>query len=228
MVALLVVLTILVFLTVDYFVQRRRDDAAAIRAADSKPALARFGRTGYRVPQGVFFDRGHTWAYLEESGDARLGVNDFAQSVLGEITELVTRAPGETVEAGDVILEWRHGQRSVPFRTPVAGIVTAVNPEVSGREELLSIEPQSASWICKIRPTDTAAFSHLMLGKTATDWLQREVGRLKVFLSTICPGHPTLGHTMQDGGLPAYGLIDFFDDAEWNKLRDKFFGTGTK
>jgi glycine cleavage system H protein len=229
MVALLVFLTILVFLTVDYFLQRRHAVHAVhadgtVAENGSLPPAGFFGRPGYRVPQGVFFDAGHTWLYLEETGVAKLGINDFAQSVVGEIDEMVTRQPGEEVRKGDTILQLRHGDRAVAFRSPIDGVVREVNAEMVGREEFLSVEPHSAAWLYRIRPKDTSAvLGGMMLGDAAKSWLQREVARLKVFLSTIAPEHPVLGHTMQDGGLPGYGLIDHLDDNEWNKLRERFF-----
>jgi glycine cleavage system H protein len=229
MVALLVVLTILVFLTADYFLQRAHRvhalgaDGSAASEEERRP-VGFFGRPGYRVPQGVFFDAGHTWLHLEESGVAKVGINDFAQAVVGDVDEIITRAPGEQVRKGDTIIELRHGERAVAFRSPVDGVVREINEEMLDREEILSVEPQSAAWICRIRPDDPGAvLGGMMIGATAKDWLEREVARVKVFLSTIAPEHPVLGHTMQDGGLPGYGLIDFLDDVEWKKLHEKFF-----
>lgn len=225
MVALLVVLTILVFLTVDYFLQKRHAAVAALTSMvpERSAPVGFFGRAGYRVPQGVFFAPGHTWLHLEESGTARLGVNDFAQSIVGDIDEMITREPGETVRKGDTILQIRHGDRAVAFRSPVDGVIRDVNPDVVGRHEILSMEPQSASWIYRIKPDDTSSMlDGMMLGTAAKEWLRREASRLKVFLSTIAPEHPVLGATMQDGGLPGYGLIDFMDDSEWNTVREKF------
>jgi hypothetical protein len=62
-----------------------------------------------------------------------------------------------------------------------------------------------------------------MLGTAAKEWLRREASRLKVFLSTVSPEHPVLGPTMQDGGLPGYGLIDFIEEDDWKTLQGKFF-----
>jgi len=228
MVALLVTLTILVFLTADYFLQR----AHRVHALGTEPSAAGtepappgvFGRPGYRVPQGVFFDSGHTWLHLEESGVAKVGINDFAQTVVGDIDEIITRSPGEQVRRGDTIIQLRHGDRAVAFRSPVDGVVREVNDEMLGRGEILSVEPQSSAWICRIKPNDPGSvLGGMMIGNTAKEWLQREVARVKVFLSTITPEHPVLGHSMQDGGLPGYGLIDFLDDDEWKKLQEKFF-----
>jgi hypothetical protein len=64
----------------------------------------------------------------------------------------------------------------------------------------------------------------MLLGRSAREWLDREVERLRVFLATITPRHPVLGDTMQDGGLPVAGLTEYLDESGWQKLRERFFG----
>jgi glycine cleavage system H protein len=222
MVALLVVLTVLTFLTVDYFLQKRHAAAPAPSMASAGPA-GLYGRAGYRVPQGVFFAPGHTWMHLEDSGVARLGVDDFAASIVGNIDEIRALEPGQTVRKGEPILHLRHGDREVTFRSPIDGEVREINHNILESRDILGIDPHAASWVYRIKPDDTSNLVEgMMLGQMAKEWLRREVSRLKVFLSTIAPEHPVLGTTMQDGGLPSYGLIDFMDEEEWSKLRDKF------
>ena len=38
-----------------------------------------------RVPKGLFFSRNHTWAHLEKSGLAKIGIDDLLQHLTGEI-----------------------------------------------------------------------------------------------------------------------------------------------
>jgi len=226
MVALLVVLTILMFVTVDYLIQRRRRAHAPVNVVEraTRSVADLFGRAGYRIPHGVFFDPGHTWMFLEETGAARVGVDDFAQAIVGDVDQFETRPVGAELRKGDVILTMHHGDRKLSFRSPVDGVIEDVHDDVLRRKELLSIEPASASWIYRIRPQDAAAaIQGMMLGKAAKEWLQREVARMKVFLSTLAPANAAVGVTMQDGGLPAYGLVDALGEQEWRILRDHFF-----
>lgn len=229
MVALLVLLSILCFLTVDYLVQRRQTAAVAVaqmaRPAGAVSAMAHpAAQLRYRTPNGVFFDPGHTWLFLEESGSARIGINDFAQSILGKVDSVQTRALGDMVKKGDVLLKLRHGDRTATFRAPVDGVIEDVNSELLESHEMYGAEPFSAGWVYRIKPASTTAFQKsLLLGESAKDWLSREVQRLKVILATVAPANPVLGQTLQDGGLPAYGLIDFLNETEWKQIQEKFF-----
>jgi glycine cleavage system H protein len=228
MVALLILLTILVLMTIDYFIQRVRARAAVVSLAalpgGAKGLTRPAAQFRYRTPHGVFFSPNHVWLYLEESGAARIGIDDLAQSIVGRINEMATRTVGDRVRAGDAILELRHDGRRLVLRSPVDGVIETVNQELVERRDLRGIEPFSAGWIYRVRPENTArTLQHLLLGDAAKEWLDREVQRLKVILATIAPKNPVLGQTLQDGGLPAWGLIDYIDEAEWKQIQDKFF-----
>jgi glycine cleavage system H lipoate-binding protein len=220
MVALLVLLTVLVFLSVDYFVQRRSAGAAVAAVQPALPPVAVRPDPGYRTPPGVYFDRGHTWAFLEESGDIRMGVNDLARVVVGRVDRIDTAPRGKRIRKGDVVMELVHGDRRLALHSPIDARLEAPNPNaLSGHGDALT-----DGWICRLKPDDTAAVPEQMLiGNKANEWLHREVRRLKVFLATVAPEHPVLSRTMADGGLPYGGLVDHLNDGDWHKLQETFF-----
>jgi len=179
----------------------------------------------YRTPAGVYFDPGHTWLFMEESGTVKVGVNEFAQSIVGQVDRFTTLPEGKRVRKGEVLLKLWHGERCATFRSPVDGVVGDVNV-VSLNRARENSAPYTDRWLYRITPDDVTRLPHRMhLGEDARNWLSREVQRLKVFLATIAPEHPVLGATMQDGGLPSDGLIDHLSDLEWEKLQERFFGT---
>jgi glycine cleavage system H lipoate-binding protein len=219
MVALLVLLLVLVSLTIDYAIQRRRGFATAGEAAPSPVPVPVLHNPEYRTPPGVYFGPGHMWAFLEESGDVRVGADDLARVVVGEVESVDTPAPGTKVRAGEPLIQLRHGERAVSLQSPVDGVVEAINTKPTTADDAFT-----AGWIVRIRPEDTSVLQRgMLLGTRAKDWLDREVHRLRVFLSTVAQDHPVLAATMQDGGLPYAGLVEYLNDVEWNKLQETFF-----
>jgi glycine cleavage system H lipoate-binding protein len=229
MVALLVLLTVMIFLGVDFYFQWRRSQRSVEVKQVAPPAYAGPGaipllEPSYRTPPGVFFEPNHTWLHLEESGVAKLGIDDFARHIIGKIDGADTKSAGDRVERGEAILRVWRGGRAIAFRAPIDGRVEEVNTELLTAGELRGIEPYTASWLYRIQPKDTSLVTKTMvIGAEAKSWLKREVERLKVFLATISPHNPALSTTMQDGGMPASGLITHLSDTEWAKLREKFF-----
>ena len=108
MVALMVVLTIITFLTIDYWVQHaehKRALAAEPRGAPA-PAAARpaprirFGLPIDRVPAHAFLDRGHTWAKIEPGGTLRIGSDGWAPALLGAPESSCSRLPARRSSRG--------------------------------------------------------------------------------------------------------------------------------
>jgi glycine cleavage system H protein len=177
---------------------------------------------------GVYFDPGHTWVYLEESGVARVGITDFASDIIGTVDTAEPRTPGETVQQGEALLRLRRGDRSATFRSPIDGVVEKVNMAPVKNLNTDPSEEYVSSWIYKIQPKDTSIIPKvLMLGEAAKSWLDHEIERLTVFLATTAPTSSILGPTAHDGGLIAQGLIDSLSETDWEKLQEKFL-SGSK
>lgn len=226
MVALLVILTFLIFLTLDYIVQRRSARVKIEEGVQADRPVSVKLLSIPRTPLGVYFNPGHTWVYLEESGMARVGITDIARDIVGEVDAAEPLAPGETVKRGEVLLRLRRGKRSAAFRSPIEGVVEKVNlkPVRQGSGDSPS-ESYAGSWIYKIHPKDTAEIPKRMyLGEAARSWLNHEIERLTVFLATAAPTNPLVGVTARDGGFIAQGLIETLSDSDWEKLQEKFLG----
>ncbi len=54
----------------------------------------------YSVPADLRYTSQHEWARLEADGRIRVGITDFAQQNLGDITYLELAQPGTELEAG--------------------------------------------------------------------------------------------------------------------------------
>ncbi|MCP4657383.1 MAG: hypothetical protein GY856_18410, partial [bacterium] len=74
MVVLLVVLTVIVFMVIEYFVLRaRRPVAAESSTAPAAREVLDAGKAPDEIPPGVFVGPGHAWLHLEHSGEAAIG-----------------------------------------------------------------------------------------------------------------------------------------------------------
>jgi glycine cleavage system H protein len=48
-----------------------------------KKALGILSDNILRIPQGLFYSKNHTWAHLERSGNAKVGLDDFLIHITG-------------------------------------------------------------------------------------------------------------------------------------------------
>ncbi len=224
MVALFVVATIIVFLVIDYFVQRAEKRKAALAPAAHVPSKARFV-----IPKGYFFGKGHTWVELLSGGSTRVGLDDFVQKIVGKIDEVTLVPTNGAVVKGDRLFTVRQGDRTMSFRSPVSGKVVAFNEEISKSPAMLKREPYKAGWVAVIEPANLdKEIKLLSIGNEAAQWLKDEIKRFRNFITAQAnafsmTGSPApAGVTLMDGGTPVDGVMERSSKDAWKNFEDDF------
>ena len=134
----------------------------------------------FYIPGGVFISPWHTWAGLTESGEVRVGIDDFAAKILGKIDAVEAPNINKEVKQGELLFNVHIGQEIVPFHSPVSGRVLQVNKKVISDPDLLSITPYENNWICKIDADHIEDdLKNLKIGQEAVNFYEAEIDRLK-------------------------------------------------
>jgi len=223
-------------LLVDLYRERRRagsgkgpDSRAAgcggVRKNEPKGASGISERGGWRLPPGVFLDRFHSWAFVEQGGLARVGIDDFAQWVIGEIEDYEFETPGTRIGKGQRFVKVRGKKRAIALASPVTGTIELVNYDLANNPGQLKVDPYKRGWIYKVKPSYlTEEIKNMFVGEAARSWLNQETQRLREFIARVSPRTSLVGETCQDGGLPAAGLAQLLGEEEWNQFHKAFFG----
>ena len=230
MVAILIILTIVGFVVADALVQRAKAHKASVspqvEARPKERMAARFVFEDLELPQGVFMGTGHTWLSLDPTGRAQVGMDDFAQRVMGSIDSVELPNIGEQVCRVQRLFAIHQGRRTAEFTAPVDGVVIDVNQALQENHEPLKSKPFEGGWICSINPTNLAKdLKQLVVADDAREWLNREIQRFLSFVVARPCDHVALGHVLQDGGEPANGLLELMDDETWGAFIQKFLKT---
>jgi len=220
--AILVVLTIVAFLTFDWMRSRRH----AVRERASKPSIAdAIGPEAFARREGLFYSPGHTWARLESDGSVRVGIDDFARRLLGRVDHIEVAPTGVSLASQDAAFVVHQGAKSVGFAAPIEGVVTAVNQAALLDPEGVRRDPYESGWLVTLRPKRLAAnLRSLRVGDDAARWMREEVSRLRDFLAEQVPAD-ALGATLHDGGVPADGLLEHFDAPVWERFESEFLAS---
>jgi glycine cleavage system H lipoate-binding protein len=135
-------------------------------------------------PKGYFFDKTHTWVYMEEEGDVKVGVDDFLQHLTGTLSRVAMLEPGTKIRKGERILTLISQGKQLTIYSPVTGTIRELNALVDGDSSLLNSAPYHEGWIYRIEPSNwKRELSFLMVGATYTDWIRNELARLRDFFS---------------------------------------------
>jgi glycine cleavage system H protein len=113
-----------------------------------------------KIIEGLLYSESHEWVKVE--GDlAVIGVSDFAQEEMGDITYVDLPSEGDEVEAGEEFGALESVKASSELFSPVSGTVEAVNEELEGAPEKVN-EDAYAAWIIKVRMSNPAELDALM------------------------------------------------------------------
>jgi glycine cleavage system H protein len=223
MVALFVILTIVVFVSVDGAIQWRkskREGLARLWADELVPVDA---FENMFAPADVFLDSGHTWVKVKPSGRADIGLDSFAETLVGRVDAVVLPEVGKEVSRGDVLFALRQGNRRAAFAAPIDGVVTDVHKDVNWNPDMIHENPYKHGWMCSLSPRNLAQnLKELRVAEDARSWLRQEAEKFQQFFASQPLENMQLGQVLQDGGRTCPGVLEFVDEGTWKKFNDIF------
>ena len=108
-----------------------------------------------------YFTKDHEW--IEVSGDnATVGITDYAQGQLGDITFVELPAEGATVKIGDSASVVDSVKAASDVYAPVSGTVTAANVALEETPELVNSDPEGEGWLWQMTLGDSTELGGLM------------------------------------------------------------------
>jgi glycine cleavage system H protein len=234
MVVLLVLFTIIVFLTIDYYVQQRAVKERVLATPRPNQSRAWPGLLARRrppsvssatdVPGGVFLSPWHVWVQLESSGSLRVGVDRLILNLLGGLDCVYVLPEGSEVHERGPLTMLRSGHRALRIRSPVDGVISEVNERARRSPDRVTSDPYESGWLYRISPVHvTQALSGMVVGEEGRSWMRDELARLRDVLVNRWAPDPDVAATMADGGLPMQSQLDGLGDREWEDLVKGFF-----
>ncbi len=178
-----------------------------------------------RVPQGIFFSNNHTWAHMQRSGDARIGLDDLLLHLTGAVKVAMLKNPGNAVIKGDVVSEIDHDGKKLTIVSPVSGKITAVNHVLQDDPSLLNSDPYGKGWLYSIKPTEwVAEAGGFHFAAEASTWLRTELDRFKDFMAASVSRYTpeTQAAYMQDGGELIDNPLSAMPDEVWKDFQEEF------
>ena len=111
-------------------------------------------------PQNLRYTEEHEWIG-ELNGQYVVGITDFAQSQLGDITYVELPEVGRVIEASEEAAVVESVKAASDIYAPIAGEVVAVNDALADTPEAVNSEPYN-SWMFKIKPANAADVDGLL------------------------------------------------------------------
>ncbi|PIS23476.1 MAG: hypothetical protein COT45_06450 [bacterium (Candidatus Stahlbacteria) CG08_land_8_20_14_0_20_40_26] len=171
---------------------------------------------GFLILSHLYFYKKHTWVRRMSQDTVRVGLDDFAQRLLGKI-EGIDFLREEKVRKGEIGWEVKTRLGYAQLLSPIDGIVKKINEELSKDSSLLNTDSYGKGWVLELEPFNIEeSLRNLLKGDTAKDWLEEEIDRLHTRVEK------ELGVTIADGGELVQAINERISDEEWRKLVKEF------
>jgi len=113
-----------------------------------------------KTVEGLYYSESHEWVKVD-GNVAIVGITDFAQHEMGDLSYVDMPEVDDEFEAGDEFGAVESVKAASDLFSPVSGTVVEINEELEDAPELLN-EDAFANWIMKLEMKDPSELEKLM------------------------------------------------------------------
>ena len=180
------------------------------------------------APKGLYYDKTHTWTFMEQDGMVKIGIDDFLPHITGDITRIIMRNPGETVRKGEKILTIVRLGKQLNIYSPVTGTIRVQNPELLSNSQFINSSPFLEGWVYLVEPANwLREIQFMFMADSYKEWLKEEFIRLKDFFSVTVKSYTYAYEqiVLQDGGELQDKILADMKPEVWEDFQTKFIDT---
>lgn len=123
------------------------------------------------IQKGLQYTKEHEWILIEENV-ATIGITDFAQESLGDITYVQLPKEGETIQKNDTFGVVESVKAVSDLYAPISGRVVEVNHPLLEAPELINEDPYNEGWMVKVEMDETGDREDLMSSDEYKDYVE--------------------------------------------------------
>ena len=104
------------------------------------------------VPDNLNYTEEHEWLKVQEDGQARVGITDYAQDSLSDVVFVELPEVGEQFTRGDVMAVAESVKAASDIYAPISGKIVSINENLEESPELVNESPYEFGWMVLIKP----------------------------------------------------------------------------
>ena len=113
-----------------------------------------------KTVEGLYYSESHEWVKVE-GNVAIVGITDFAQHAMGDLSYVDMPEVDDEIEAGEEFGAVESVKAASDLFSPVSGTVVEINEALEDAPELLN-EDAFENWIIKVEMSDPSQLEALM------------------------------------------------------------------
>ena len=104
------------------------------------------------VPDNLNYTEEHEWLKVQEDGQARIGITDYAQDSLSDVVFVELPEVGDQFTKGDVMAVAESVKAASDIYAPISGKIVSINEKLEESPELVNESPYEFGWMVLIEP----------------------------------------------------------------------------
>jgi glycine cleavage system H protein len=104
------------------------------------------------VPDNLNYTEEHEWLKVQEDGQARMGITDYAQDSLSDVVFVELPEVGDQFTKGDVMAVAESVKAASDIYAPISGKIVSINEKLEESPELVNESPYEFGWMVLIEP----------------------------------------------------------------------------
>ena len=104
------------------------------------------------VPDNLNYTEEHEWLKVQEDGQAKIGITDYAQDSLSDVVFVELPEVGEQFAKGDVMAVAESVKAASDIYAPISGKIASINEKLEESPELVNESPYEFGWMVLIEP----------------------------------------------------------------------------
>jgi glycine cleavage system H protein len=182
---------------------------------DGKPAV--ISNEWFYLADRYFYHQGHAWVKPVSMNYVRVGIDDFAQKLLGKPDRINVPKINTFVEQGEAGLKLQFGSNTIEILSPVTGTVVQVNRQIIDSPAIINDDPYGNGWIMKVKVSKmNTILINLLTGGLAKHWMNNTLNIIRRRM------YGQLEYTFQDGGTPIHGFVRTLSPDNWEEVAKEF------
>lgn len=190
-----------------------------------KKALGVITANILNIPKGLFYNKNHTWLYMEKTGNAKVGIDDLLLRLTGNVKVKNLKNEGEKIIKGELFAEIEQNGKTLKIFSPITGHIVAANNSTENGTVNINEDPYNNGWLYRINPENwKEETTSCYFGDEAVRWSSNEIDRFKDFLARTTQNYSpeTSMIIMQDGGEIREHLLEDLPSELWNDFQNEF------
>ena len=104
------------------------------------------------VPEDLSYTKDHEWVLIEDDGNVKVGITDYAQDSLSDVVFVELPEVGDEFSKDDAMAVAESVKAASDIYAPMSGKIVAINEKLEESPELVNESPYDFGWMVIMEP----------------------------------------------------------------------------